>query len=47
MLYAQAPVPRKGLKQFRLDQVTKPLKAAEVESLSTLLFTRILSAESK
>ena len=42
----QPPVSRKGLKQFKLAAVTKPLDTSQVEKMALEAIKRILAAES-
>ena len=42
----QPPASRKGLKQFKLAAVTKPLDSTQVEKMALEAIKRILQAES-
>lgn len=41
----QAPPPRKGMRQFKLESVTKPLHVDELDKMTVHIFKRILNAE--
>lgn len=43
----QAPPPRKGMRQFKLETVTKPLEPDKLDSMSIAIFKRMLDAESE
>ncbi|XP_076441819.1 symplekin-like [Babylonia areolata] len=40
-----APAPRKGLRQFKLESVTKPLKSDTLDAMTVSIFDRILLAD--
>jgi hypothetical protein len=44
----QVPGPRKGgVKQFKLETITKPLKLEQLDNMTTCIFHRILNADSE
>ncbi|KAL8604874.1 hypothetical protein ACOMHN_028502 [Nucella lapillus] len=45
MVPPAAPAPRKGLRQFKLEAVTKPLKADTLDSMTVSIFDRILLSD--